>query len=152
MSKEMEFKSKRSYGRLTFILVFTFILCWFVFDMNIYYSLSISFVIVILLLFTDNDLIIDLNMIQIKYPYNFLMDDINISWDKLTKVDVVYRSGLTHGSKNPSFIVFISNKSVKEFNYRLDREELLTVRRIVRSKNVEFDCKFCPYLDIDEVE
>lgn len=143
------FCTSKHYDRLIFIAVL------FGLPVIIFLNIPLILRLVIVLIFvgvifsSTLDMIVDQKKISIKYPFLLFWKDNVINWESLSKVVVVYRSGLTHGSMMPSYIEFTENKMSKKVNYRLSKEELQILEELVKSKKVAFECINNPYKNIE---
>lgn len=139
------FRTKKHYGRIILISALFGLPLLIFLKIPLIYRIAILLLLIGITLLSTLDLRIDTEKISIKYPFLFFLDEVIINWESLKKVKVVYRSGLTHGAMMPSFIHFIGIERVKKVNYKLSREELQTVRNLVESKGIVFECKNSPY-------
>src|SRR5690606_7596780 len=136
----------KRYGRLIFIIIVFGVPIIVFLDVPFAYRLIIVVVFVCLVFSSMLEMVVNKNQISIKYPFSILVKEV-IHWKDITMVEVVYRSGLTHGARMPSYIRFIAKNESKKIDYRLSKEELNNFEEVVKLKGVKFKCINNPYED-----
>jgi hypothetical protein len=143
------FKTTRHNGRLLF-LAFLFGIPLFLFlKIPILFRFFMVLIFIGILFITTNDLELNDNEIIIKFPFLPFVKRKKLLWKDIKVIKVEFRGALTHGAMMPSYIQFVGNKINERINYKLSKEELIALEKLIRLKGVEFVCLNSPYMEYD---